>query len=143
MNRTHLLDRPGGYVTDGGMETDLIFHHGVDLPQFAAFPLLDDPDGRRLLRDYYDGYARIAARYEGVRDYIVAHYRMNQRDADRGYWRDAAGLDWDLAHIPTLVARHAGDCEALAAAIVAAVCAHRGHDQTQDDVTVFVLRRSA
>ncbi len=61
MNRTHLLDRPGGYVTDGGMETDLIFHHGVDLPQFAAFPLLDDPDGRRLLRDYYDGYARIAA----------------------------------------------------------------------------------
>ena len=57
--------------------------------------------------------------------------------------RDAAGIDWDLAHIPTLVARHAGDCEALAAAIVAAVCEHRGHDQTQDDVTVFVLRRTA
>jgi S-methylmethionine-dependent homocysteine/selenocysteine methylase len=28
-------------VTDGGMETDLIFHHGVDLPLFAAFPLID------------------------------------------------------------------------------------------------------
>jgi hypothetical protein len=23
-------------VTDGGMETDLIFHHGVDLPLFAV-----------------------------------------------------------------------------------------------------------
>ena len=32
-------------VTDGGMETDLIFHHGVDLPLFAAFPLVDSPGG--------------------------------------------------------------------------------------------------
>ncbi|MBL8138514.1 MAG: SpoIIE family protein phosphatase [Acidobacteria bacterium] len=57
--------------------------------------------------------------------------------------RDTAGIDWDLAHIPALVTRHAGDCEALAEAIVAAVRDHRGTDQTQDDVTVFVLRRTA
>jgi S-methylmethionine-dependent homocysteine/selenocysteine methylase len=49
------------YVTDGGMETDLIFHHGVDLQEFAAFPLLDSPEGRSLLERYYDGYAAIAA----------------------------------------------------------------------------------
>ncbi len=36
--------------------------------------------------------ARIARRYEGVRDYIVAHYRMNQR-ADTPYWRDNAAND--------------------------------------------------
>lgn len=47
-------------VTDGGLETDLIFHHGVELPEFAAFPLLDDAAGRALLSDYYDGYAAIA-----------------------------------------------------------------------------------
>ncbi len=29
-------------VTDGGLETDLIFHHGVDLPDFASFPLVDE-----------------------------------------------------------------------------------------------------
>jgi hypothetical protein len=40
-------------VTDGGMETDLIFHHGVDLPLFAAFPLIDSPEGRSLLTGYY------------------------------------------------------------------------------------------
>lgn len=50
-----------GYVTDGGIETDLIFHHGVDLPEFAAFPLLADPKGRDLLTDYYAAYAAIAA----------------------------------------------------------------------------------
>ena len=50
-----------GYVTDGGLETDLVFHHGVDLPEFSAFLLLADPKGRDLLTEYYDGYAAIAA----------------------------------------------------------------------------------
>ncbi len=49
------------YVTDGGLETDLIFHHGVDLPEFAAYPLVWTDEGRALLRRYYDGYADIAA----------------------------------------------------------------------------------
>lgn len=49
-------------VTDGGMETDFIFHHGVDLPLFAAFPLVNDPAGRLLLTGYYDEYAVIARR---------------------------------------------------------------------------------
>ena len=62
MSGTTLLHHDAGYVTDGGMETDLIFHHGVELPEFAAFPLLDDDRGRALLRGYYGGYARIAAR---------------------------------------------------------------------------------
>ena len=38
------------YVSDGGMETDLIFNRGVDLPEFAAYPLLRTEEGRRLLR---------------------------------------------------------------------------------------------
>jgi S-methylmethionine-dependent homocysteine/selenocysteine methylase len=50
------------YVTDGGLETDLIFHHGVDLPEFAAYPLVHTEHGRALLRDYYADYARIAER---------------------------------------------------------------------------------
>lgn len=48
------------WVTDGGLETDLIFHQGADLPEFAAYPLLRTDDGRGLLRSYYEGYARIA-----------------------------------------------------------------------------------
>ncbi len=48
------------FVTDGGLETDLIFNHGVDLPDFAAFPLLEDEGGRALLSQYYAGYAAVA-----------------------------------------------------------------------------------
>lgn len=47
-------------ITDGGLETDLIFHRGIDLPAFAAFPLLATGEGRAALRGYYDEYARIA-----------------------------------------------------------------------------------
>src|SRR5437763_16725457 len=53
-----LAGRP--MVTDGGMETDFIFHHGVDLPLFAACPLVDDPAGRSLQVGYYDEYAALA-----------------------------------------------------------------------------------
>ena len=48
------------FVTDGGIETDLIFHHGIDLPFFAAFPLLEDAGHRISLRRYYDDYVVIA-----------------------------------------------------------------------------------
>jgi S-methylmethionine-dependent homocysteine/selenocysteine methylase len=47
------------------METDLIFHGGFDLPDFAAFVLLDDERGVRALRDYYERYVAIA-REHGV-----------------------------------------------------------------------------
>ena len=62
MNATPLPQLSGTpLVTDGGMETDLIFHHGVDLPHFAAFPLVETPAGRDQLTRYYDGYAAVAA----------------------------------------------------------------------------------
>ncbi|MGA8255723.1 MAG: homocysteine S-methyltransferase family protein [Nocardioides sp.] len=50
------------WVTDGGLETDLIFNRGVELAEFAAFPLLDTDHGRAVLADYYRGYAEVAAR---------------------------------------------------------------------------------
>lgn len=48
------------FVTDGGLETDLMFHHGIDLPEFAAFPLLETDSGAAALADYFDGYAAVA-----------------------------------------------------------------------------------
>ncbi len=60
--RERLPQRSGDklFVTDGGLETELVFHDGIDLPCFAAFPLLDNPDTRARLRRYYDGYLDIA-----------------------------------------------------------------------------------
>ena len=48
-----LGDRP--FLTDGGLETTLIFHDGIELPHFAAFDLLRDADGREALRSAITG----------------------------------------------------------------------------------------
>ncbi|MCR3753692.1 homocysteine S-methyltransferase family protein [Lentzea californiensis] len=55
------LDAPL-FLADGGAETTLLFDDGIDLPDFAAFPLLDDPDGHAALTRYYERYASIAER---------------------------------------------------------------------------------
>jgi homocysteine S-methyltransferase len=49
-------------LTDGGLETTLMFLDGFDLPHFAAFPLLDTVEGRAALRRYYDAYGEAARR---------------------------------------------------------------------------------
>jgi homocysteine S-methyltransferase len=48
------------FLTDGGLETTLIFNEGVNLPVFAAFVLLETADGRRRLRRYFERHAEIA-----------------------------------------------------------------------------------
>ena len=49
------------YLMDSGLETTLIFHDGLDLPEFASFPLLESADGRDMLRKYYTRHLKIAA----------------------------------------------------------------------------------
>jgi homocysteine S-methyltransferase len=51
------------FLTDGGMETTLIFDNGIDLPHFASFVLLDNAIGIEALRDYYTSYVAIAAEH--------------------------------------------------------------------------------
>ncbi|HQY15843.1 MAG TPA: hypothetical protein PLQ10_14050, partial [Ilumatobacteraceae bacterium] len=46
-------------VTDAGLETWLVFDHDVDLPAFAAYPLVAEADGRAMLLEYYGYYAEI------------------------------------------------------------------------------------
>jgi homocysteine S-methyltransferase len=48
------------FVTDGGLETELMFLEGVELEHFAAFPLLEQPETLGRLRRYYDRYLDIA-----------------------------------------------------------------------------------
>ncbi len=48
------------FLTDGGIETTLIFHEGLDLPYFAAFHLMGDKKGRDALIRYYESYIAIA-----------------------------------------------------------------------------------
>jgi S-methylmethionine-dependent homocysteine/selenocysteine methylase len=48
------------FLTDGGLETTLIFHEGWDLPLFEAFTLLAGERGQAAIRAYYERYIRLA-----------------------------------------------------------------------------------
>ena len=54
------LDHP--FLTDAGLETDILFNRGIDLPHFASVVLLKSEDGRRALEDYFRGFLELAKR---------------------------------------------------------------------------------
>ena len=62
------LPQLGGefFLTDGGIETTLIFREGLELPYFAAFDLLKHTEGTAALRKYFQTYAEMARRYESA-----------------------------------------------------------------------------
>ncbi|MEL6871243.1 MAG: homocysteine S-methyltransferase family protein [Pseudomonadota bacterium] len=56
------LPSAGGplYLTDGGMETTLIFRQGFDLPEFSSLVMMTTPDKRAAVADYAETYFDIA-----------------------------------------------------------------------------------
>lgn len=80
------------FLTDGGLETTLIFQDGLDLPHFASFPLIETAEGRRMLESYYESYAHIALKAKTGFMLDTATWRANPDWAAKlGY--AGAGLD--------------------------------------------------
>ena len=52
------------YLTEGGTETELMYRHGFELPQFAMFPLLDNPKAVSKMREMFRSYLEVAAKHE-------------------------------------------------------------------------------
>jgi S-methylmethionine-dependent homocysteine/selenocysteine methylase len=83
--------RGGLFMTDGGLETTLIFHEGVDLPAFAAFDLLKNEEGVATLRRYFVRYAALACSHGTGVVLEAPTWRANPDWAERlGY--DAVAL---------------------------------------------------
>ncbi len=74
-------------LTDGGIETTLIFHDGLDLPLFAAFTLLQNEKGRQALRRYYESYVKVAHNQSAGLILDSATWRASQ------VWGDQLGYD--------------------------------------------------
>ena len=59
--RHHLPQLDGGlFLNDAGLETDLIFNHGIDIPEFAAHTLLANEQGHGALHQYMEGFLALA-----------------------------------------------------------------------------------
>ncbi len=51
------------FLTDGGMETTLIFLQGIELPEFSAITLMDNPEGLQIAMDYFQTYLQMAQNF--------------------------------------------------------------------------------
>jgi homocysteine S-methyltransferase len=102
-NRAQLPQLSGEtFITDGGMETTLIFDEGIALPDFASFILLEDPTGVDVLRAYYASYLEIAAQH-GVGIVLdTPTWRANPDWGDRLGYSAAALADVDRRGVALL-----------------------------------------
>ncbi len=76
-------------VADGGLETTLVFHDGIDLPLFAAFKALESQEGIDAIDRYMRGFARLAVKHH--RGFIMdtPTWRASPR------WAAELGVDRD------------------------------------------------
>ena len=145
-NRLPQLDgRP--FITDGGLETTLIYHAGIDLPHFAAFVLLDRPEHEAKLFDYFASYADIGRAHGAGVVLESATWRANPDWAAKlGYDAAAlADLDFRFAHEPHIVEHHRAAAPWLVPVISDAPHILRGFgiiencaDALKDQVTVVI-----
>ena len=52
------------YLSEGGTETELNYKYGFELPHFALFPLLDNPDAVLKMREMFRSYLDVAAKHK-------------------------------------------------------------------------------
>ncbi len=56
--------RPGElFLTEGGIETEIMYKHGFELPEFAMFPLLENPKAVTAIRDMFRSQLDVAAEF--------------------------------------------------------------------------------
>lgn len=75
------------FLSDGGMETSLIFLQQLELPHFASFVLLSSDEGRRHLTRYYENFLPIARRHRAGFLLDTATWRANPD------WAELLGYD--------------------------------------------------
>lgn len=109
------------FVTDAGLETWLVFHRGVDLPAFAAYPLSATDEGRRLLVEYYEHYLAIATDHAMSVVLETPTWRANPDWATTlGHDREALGalIDLGVALVADLRARSSATASFLVSGTV-------------------------
>jgi S-methylmethionine-dependent homocysteine/selenocysteine methylase len=93
-------------LTDGGIETSLIFHEGFDLPCFASFPLLLTAAGRTGLRRYFEPFLDLADKSGLPFVLDTATWRASPDWGERlGYTREQLGrVNHDAVRFATQLA---------------------------------------
>jgi S-methylmethionine-dependent homocysteine/selenocysteine methylase len=52
------------FITEGGIETEIMYKWGFEMPHFAMFPLLDNPKAADAIKGMYRRYLDVVAKYK-------------------------------------------------------------------------------
>ena len=132
----HALPQLGGdlFLTDGGIETTLVFHEGLELPHFAAFHLLQTPEGEAALAKYFDPYVAIAQRFDAGLVLESVTWRANRDWGERLGYSAAALADANRRAIAMLEAIRAANESARTPMVVSGCIGPRGDGYVADAV---------
>ena len=123
------------WLSWAGLETDLIFNHGIDLPGFAAFPLLNDDTHRALIRAKYQEQMAVAAETGCVACLESLTWVANlDRAAGLGY-----GVD-DLVRINTDAVAFLADMRGDTPAVISAQIGPRGDGYEAGDMSPGIAK---
>jgi S-methylmethionine-dependent homocysteine/selenocysteine methylase len=102
----HALPQLSGklFLTDGGIETTMVFLEGIQLPYFAAFDLMPKPEGRAKLEEYFRRYASIARAHEAGFVFESPTWRASRDWAERLGYSPAELADVNRSSIELMAA---------------------------------------
>jgi len=124
----------GMFLTDGGLETDLIFHEGFDMPLFASFPLLESEAGRTALRNYYLRFAQVAAEAQVGFILEAATWRANRDWAVQLGYSSASLADANRRAVDLLVEIRDELGESVGPVVISAAIGPRGDAYNPDQL---------
>lgn len=75
----------GLFLTDAGLETDLIFNHGIELRGFAAHTVLPDRATMLIVRNYFEGFLALARQHDAGFIFDTLTWRAHP------HWSDELG----------------------------------------------------
>jgi len=88
--RNALPQLSGGlFLSDAGLETDLIFNHGIEIPEFAAHTLLAGGSDRKAMADYFRTFLALA------REHGTGFVLDSQTWKAHMHWADDLGASED------------------------------------------------
>jgi homocysteine S-methyltransferase len=99
------------YLTEGGQETEIQYRHGHDLPEFAMYPLLDNPVAMADLKAMYSRLLDVAAEHGFAAMITGLDYRGSPDWGEKlGYSRErlADAIEQSIAFLRAVAAPYAG-----------------------------------
>lgn len=107
------------YLTEGGQETEIMYRHGYDLPEFAMYPLLDNASAMADLRGMYERVLDVAVAHQCAAVIAGLDYRASPDWGEKlGYSRESLkdALLQSIAFLSDVAAPYAGQVSEIVCA---------------------------